>query len=154
MKTLKKHQTWINLALFENPADSRVVQLFLAGKRIEARTYNDRFLQLFLFLCPPRLTWRLQVRAGSLKATKEMLSTTPPEALANAVHCPSCGSLDVNYPQMTRKFFTPTLLLHLGIIFRIIDHECYCDSCHYTWNLPKAPKVHFAAAEPSAPSNH
>jgi hypothetical protein len=37
---------------------------------------------------------------------------------------------------MTRKFFLPTLALHLGIIFRIIEHECYCEHCHCTWNLP------------------
>jgi hypothetical protein len=43
----------------------------------------------------------------------------------------------VQYPQMTRKFFLPTLLLHLGIIFRIIDHEAYCEHCHFLWRLPK-----------------
>ncbi|HUA69267.1 MAG TPA: hypothetical protein VMA13_12025, partial [Candidatus Saccharimonadales bacterium] len=40
------------------------------------------------------------------------------------------------YPQMTRKFFLPTVMLHLGIIFRVIDHECYCEHCHHIWNLP------------------
>ena len=57
--------------------------------------------------------------------------------LERALHCPSCGSLQVNYPQMTRKFFMPTVILHLGIIFHVIDHECYCESCHCVWNLPK-----------------
>ena len=37
---------------------------------------------------------------------------------------------------MTRKFILPTILLHLGIIFRVIDHEYYCEHCHYFWNLP------------------
>ena len=154
MKTLQKRQTWVNLALFESEADGRAVESFLAQKRIEARTYNDRLLQLFLFLCPPRLTYRLQVRAGSVKAAKEILHANPPDVLAKAIHCPSCGSLDVNYPQMTRKFFTPTLLLHLGIIFRIIDHECYCESCHYTWNLGESSTLHVGEAKPSGHSPH
>jgi hypothetical protein len=42
----------------------------------------------------------------------------------------------VNYPQMTRRFVLPTILLHLGIIFRVVEHECYCEHCHQTWNLP------------------
>jgi hypothetical protein len=37
---------------------------------------------------------------------------------------------------MTRKFLLPTVLLHLGIIFRVINHECDCEHCHFTWNLP------------------
>jgi hypothetical protein len=49
----------------------------------------------------------------------------------------NCASLHVEYPQMTRKFFLPTLLLHLGIIFRVIKHECYCENCHCIWNLPE-----------------
>ena len=38
---------------------------------------------------------------------------------------------------MTRKFFLPTVVLHLGIIFRLIEHEAYCEGCHFLWNLPK-----------------
>ena len=61
-----------------------------------------------------------------------MLAAGAPDVLAQAIHCPSCGSLRVSYPQMTRKFILPTVLLHLGIIFRMIDHECYCEHGHYT----------------------
>jgi len=24
----------------------------------------------------------------------------------------------------------------LGIIFRVTEHECYCEHCHLTWHLP------------------
>jgi hypothetical protein len=156
MNIPSKNQTWVNVALFENPADCRLAETFLTEKRFEARSYNDRALQLFLFLCPPRLTYRLQVRAGSLKAVTELLHSHPPDALTKAIHCPSCDSLQVNYPQMTRKFFTPTLFLHLGIIFRIIDHECYCEHCHFTWNLPKEQEAASPVNEPkvSAPPSH
>jgi len=65
-----------------------------------------------------------------------LLATSAPAALQGAIRCPSCASLRVSYPQMTRKFILPTLLLHLGIIFRVIQHECYCEHCHFIWNLP------------------
>jgi hypothetical protein len=39
----------------------------------------------------------------------------------------------------------PTVLLHLGIIFRVVDHQCYCEHCHHMWDLPgdkpATPKV-------------
>ena len=30
------------------------------------------------------------------------------------------------------------LIVHLGIIFRVIAHEAYCESCHWLWSLSKA----------------
>jgi len=133
---MRKH-AWVNLAVFEHKRDADALQAFLERQGFEARSYNDRVLQYFLFLCPPRGTWRVQVRGDNAKPALNFVAKQPESALIfqRAIHCPSCGSLAVNYPQMTRKFFTPTLLLHLGIIFRIIEHEAYCEHCHFTWHL-------------------
>jgi hypothetical protein len=126
----------VNVAVFENIKDSRILEVFLHDEGIEdARIYRDRLLQLFLFLCPPHATYRVQVRHDQFEQAMQAMNDIQPPILEKAIHCPSCGSLHVNYPQMTRNFFLPTLLLHLGNLFRIIDHECYCDHCHITWNL-------------------
>lgn len=134
-----KNRTWVNIALFEDVHEGGALARILQGKGFEARVYYDKLLQTFLFLCPPRATFRAQVRRDDFKVATHFLNTQPEAApvLEHAIHCPSCGSLRVNYPQMTRKFFLPTLVLHLGIIFRVIEHEAYCDACHHTWNLPK-----------------
>jgi hypothetical protein len=131
-------KTWVNAAVFEESNAAQVLEAFFKSKGIETRTYNDKILRLFLFLRPPRMTFRVQVRHGFFKYATDLLDTDPgvPAILQKAVHCPDCGSLRVEYPQMTRKFFLPTLLLHLGIIFRVIEHECYCENCHCIWNLP------------------
>jgi len=131
----RSHRPWVNVAVFENDNDGRVLQTFLREKGIDARTYNDKLLQLALFLCPPRVTWRVQVRQDHFDRATHAMDDAHPPILEKAIHCPSCGSLRVNYPQMTRKFFLPTVLLHMGIIFRIIEHESYCENCHMTWNL-------------------
>ena len=127
----------MSVAVFEDVNDGRLLEIFLREMDIHARTYNDKLLQNFLFLCPPRVTYRVQVRKNHYVRATEVLETAPPPVLDKAFQCPTCGSLRVNYPQMTRKFFFPTILLHLGIIFRIIDHECYCENCHHIWNLPR-----------------
>jgi hypothetical protein len=135
MKALRKHQSWVDVAVFKNVNDGKMLEAFFRGKGLEARTYDDKVFRYFLFLRPPRVTYRVQVRQDHLESANAPLDMNAPGILEKAIHCPSCGSLHVNYPQMTRKFILPTVLLHLGIIFRAIEHECYCESCHYIWNL-------------------
>jgi hypothetical protein len=136
MSPLIKHQPWLDVAVFEDVNAAKVVNNFLTSKGLEARSYDDKLFRYFLFLRPPRVTLRVQVRRNQFKEANDFLDTNAPGALERAIHCPSCGSLRVSYPQMTRKFILPTIMLHLGIIFRVIDHECYCDHCHCIWNLP------------------
>ncbi len=137
-----RYHPWVNVAFFENINDGRILETFLRDKGVDVRTFNDKFLQNFLFLCPPHVTFRVQVRRDHFQQAVQAMDEAHPPILEKAIHCPSCGSLRVNYPQMTRKFFLPTVALHLGIIFRIIAHECYCENCHLTWNLsPDAAKV-------------
>jgi hypothetical protein len=142
------HKPWVTVATFENFNDGRILETFFRDKEIEARTYNDKVLQLFLFLCPPHVTFHVQVRRDHFDNAVIAMDEAHPPILEKALHCPSCCSLRVRYPQMTRKFFLPTVLLHLGIIFRIIDHEAYCENCHLTWNLSgkivsRAPRPFF-----------
>jgi hypothetical protein len=134
-----KRQTWVTVAMFENAGDGQMLEAVLKGKGFDARTFNDKLLQLFLFLCPPHATFRVQVRDNDFNNATDFLDREPATSafLEKAIRCPSCGSLHVQYPQMTRKFFLPTVLLHLGIIFRVIEHEAYCESCHFLWNLQK-----------------
>jgi hypothetical protein len=136
-KSYMSQKTWINLVLFEQKPEADGLTAFLNKQGFEARSYHDWLLQSFLFLCPPRATWRVQVRKANYKPALNFItshaSATP--AMQPAIRCPSCDSVNVQYPQMTRKFFTPTLLLHLGILFRIIEHEAYCEHCHFIWHL-------------------
>ncbi|HSY44133.1 MAG TPA: hypothetical protein VK811_09480 [Candidatus Acidoferrum sp.] len=131
--TTRRHHSWVDVAVFENINDGRILETLLRGKEIEARTYHNKWLQAFLFLRPPHVTWRVQVRHDDYAAVQSLFESSHPPILEKAVHCPSCGSLHVNYPQMTRKFFLPTVALHAGIIFRLLGHECYCEHCHMNW---------------------
>jgi hypothetical protein len=143
MNLWSPHPSWVDVAVFEDLNAGRAVEKFFTERGIFAHTYDDRLFRYFLFLRPPRVTYRVQVRQDQVRNADELLAAGTPDAWQQALRCPSCGSLHVSYPQMTRKFILPTILLHLGIIFRVIDHECYCEHCHYIWNLPtdKTPPV-------------
>lgn len=128
--------------MFEQFEAGRSVEAYLRGKGFEARIYDDKFFRYFLFLRPPRITYRVQVRRNHFREVVRLLSEHPTPALDQALHCPDCASLRVNYPQMTRQFILPTVLLHLGIIFRVVEHQCYCENCQEMWTLPKEREAH------------
>lgn len=145
------HYPWVDVAVFENINDGRILETFLRGREIDARAYHNKWFHAFLFLRPPHVAWRVQVRNDYFSTTQQILEGSHPPILEKAIHCPSCGSLQVNYPQMTRKFLLPTVLLHLGIIFHIIGHEGYCEHCHLTWNLPQDVPQKTRAPRPAFP---
>lgn len=128
---------WINVAVFDDEHSAGVLETFFRNKAMEARTYHDGVLYLFLFLRRPQMTWRVQVPGNFHHFAQELLEKNSPDIVESAIHCPSCGSLEVNYPQLRRDFVLPTVLLHLGIIFRFMDHQCYCEKCHWMWSLPR-----------------
>jgi hypothetical protein len=136
MRGLRKHQEWSDAAVFEDLNAAQAVGAFLKDRKFEARTYDDKLFRYFLFLRPPRVTYHVQVRRNDLKSAAEHLNASAPAAMQLAIRCPSCGSLRVAYPQMTRKFVLPTIVLHLGILLHLIDHECYCEHCQFNWHLP------------------
>lgn len=132
---------WITVALFDNLPAAKAFEAFLKENRIHSRTYNEPLLQFFLFLCPPRDIFQVQVGHQIQKMTIDLLNSWPPAVLLKAIHCPECGSLRVVYPKLTRDSFWPTLCLNLGIIFRVIKHQAYCETCHHVWSLPKPGEV-------------
>lgn len=148
--TSSNHQSWADVAVFEDENAGRSLENFLRDKGIEARTRYDKWARILLFLRPPRKTYRVQVRRDDIKKANDFLAAAAPDVAKDAIHCPSCGSLQVSYPQMTRKFILPTILLHAGILLRIVEHECYCEHCHFVWHLPSQDHV----AAPKAAAAH
>lgn len=136
---MKQH--WHDVAVFDNLEAGKALERFLQASGFEARAYDDKLFRYFLFLRPPEITYHVQVRKDRQPDAEKLLRANPPAVLSRAIHCPECGSLRINYPQMTRRFVLPTVLLHLGIIFRVVGHQCYCEDCHHIWNLPGAKTV-------------
>jgi hypothetical protein len=136
MQKPNNHGTWKEVAVFEELEAGTALESFLTSHGFEARAYDDKIFRYFLFLRPPRITYRVQVRSQAFEEATALIGASQPAGLTKAIHCPACGSLHVNYPQMTRRFVLPTVLLHLGILFRLVEHQCYCEQCHHLWDLP------------------
>ena len=53
--------------------------------------------------------------------------------IGSAIRCPQCKSPRIEYPQLTRKFITPSIASVLFAL-KIFQKEFYCQDCHFTWS--------------------
>ena len=79
---------------------------------------------------------KVEVEESEYEAARQKLKELDANEhlLEQAVCCPECGSCDVEFPQVTRKFILPslhTLFYKLGFEEKMF----YCQTCHATWPL-------------------
>ena len=134
---LMMKETWCDIALYDTLQAGQGLEAFLRENRIDARTYRDKVLEVVLFLRPPQAVFHVQVRKSIYKMAQNVLKSRAPAILQDAIHCPACGSLRVIYPHLSRGSPPQTLVLNLGIVFRVTPHQAYCGDCHHVWGLPK-----------------
>jgi hypothetical protein len=108
---------------------------YLKQEGLDGRIHDERALQRFWFLARQQAGVSVEVREEEWDKARRYLDRTEEgrRLLAEALRCPACLSLRVEYPQMTRKNMLPTLIMHVLVALRIMDHECYCEDCHNTW---------------------
>lgn len=128
----------VTIASFEtrSPADQLQQRLTAAG--IPAEVSDERALQRCWFFAHPHAAFRLKVPAEQVETAGKLFVEWQAHggALHEAIRCPQCKSLQVDYPQMTRKFVTPTLVAHFLTALGFLRHEFYCQHCQFTWRLP------------------
>ena len=130
---------------YAEPLRQRLVQ---AG--IPAEVHEELRLEKLWFVSRGSAGARLDAPAGQFeRACQLLLDWDAAEgALRDAIRCPECKSLRVDYPQFTRKSFTPNLIMGLSAKIGLVEKEFYCQDCHYTWpkegTRPRAARGHLA----------
>lgn len=130
----------VTVLTFDEPEQAEPLKQRLEQAGIPAVVYDERKLQR-AFLSPERLAGiRLRVNRKDFERARELLWEWHQRdgALREAIHCPSCASSRVEYPQFTRKFVLPNfgaLLCAIGLM----EWKFYCEECHYTW--PRKEKM-------------
>jgi hypothetical protein len=79
---------------------------------------------------------KVQVEENEYEPAKRQLKEwdATEHFLEQAICCPECGSPDVDFPQVTRKFILPSLhalFYRLGLEEKLF----YCNTCQATWPL-------------------
>src|SRR5439155_8413975 len=122
------------LATFNELGPAQQLQARLQQAGIPAVIHDESKVQRFWFMSEPLAAIHVEVpQPHFVKAVRLIAEWHQAEGLLNdAVRCPACHSCRVEFPQLTRKFVTPsfgTLLMAIGLLQR----EFYCVDCHYTW---------------------
>ena len=130
-------QAWIRVAVFNKPSPAQTLRGMLNKAGFTARLRDERKLQRYWFLTAPHASIYVEVPEESITAVKDHLSSHEETVLLlrEAIRCPSCRSLRVEYPQMTRKNILPTLVAHALVMTHLMEPEYYCEECHYTWSV-------------------
>jgi hypothetical protein len=135
MQAPKLTNPWMRLAVFNTEEPALALGAHLQKQGVDVRMNDERNLQRFWFLTRPRAGYSVEVQEASFAAVQDRMDADPrmTSLLQEAIRCPSCNSLRVEYPQMTRKNILPTLLAHVFMAVNLMKPQCYCEACHFTW---------------------
>ena len=124
----------VPLATFNELEPARRLQERLQQSAIMATIRDESKLERFWFMSEPFAAIHVEVaQPDYLKARQLIGQWDKAEAvMKEALPCPECQSTRLEYPQLTRKFVTPTLG-SLLMALRLARREFYCLDCHYTW---------------------
>jgi len=122
------------LATFHEVEPAQQLRTRLQQAGIQAFIHDDSKLQRVWLISQPLAAIHLEVLQPDYQQAAELLAQShrTDGVLNNAVTCPDCGSPRVEFPQLTRKFVSPSLgslLMAVGLVPR----KFYCLDCHYTW---------------------
>ena len=127
--------TRISVALFNDRARAEPLQRRLATSGIQAEIHDELRLEKLWFVSKPATGVRLEVPADQFERAEQLLLDwdMAEGALREAIRCPECKSLRVDYPQFTRKSMLTNLAMGLVAELGLVEKEYYCQDCHFTW---------------------
>ena len=126
----------IRLALFPDcdAAEPVCQQLLTAG--VAAEIHQELQLQRLWFVSKSAAGARLEVRTHQWPLAVRLVGEWDAATglLREAIHCPDCHSLRVDFPQFTQKSFLTNFAIGLMAELRLIEREYYCEDCHCMWS--------------------
>jgi len=115
----------ISVAMFHSHSDAEALQKRLSEAGLHAKAHG----------CSSIKGARIEVSADEFERAYQLLLEWDASdgVLRNAIRCPECRSLRVEYPQYTHKSSLPNLLVGALANMHAIRKEFYCHDCHFTW---------------------
>ena len=140
----------VSIALFSNRTKAEPIQRRLTENGIQGEVHDELKLEKLWFVSKPAAGARIEVPAGQFERAYQLLVEWDDHdgALRDAIRCPECRSLRIDYPQFTRKSMLPNLIMGFLAAIGQVEKQFYCQDCHYTWPRegakPSARRPHMA----------
>ncbi len=132
----------VTILTFNEPEQAEPVCRRLEKAGLHPEVYDERPRQKFWFTSNRLAGIRVRVDKHEYEQAERVIEEwedAEPDLLRDAVHCPECGSSEVDYPQFNRKFkLEPAVYAMLSAV-GFFEKKFYCQHCHYTW--PVAQRI-------------
>src|SRR5882762_7336959 len=109
----------VTIATFNEPDKAKRLKQRFQEAGIRADIHNEGHLQQMAFMSRPQANAKVTVEDTDFERAQNLMiewEASDPEVAAAMIRCPQCGSSEIEYPQMTRKFLTPALVALLYTI--------------------------------------
>src|SRR5262249_6188016 len=115
----------IPVAIFNYRAKAEPLQERLAAAGVPAEIHDELRLEKLWFVAKPAAGVRLEVPAQHFERACRLLQSwdVAEGALREAVRCPECKSLRVDYPQFTRKSLVTNVAIGLVAALGAVEKE-------------------------------
>jgi transposase-like protein len=126
----------VTIATFNEPAKAKQLKQRFQQAGLHADVHNEAPLQQVGFMSRPQANAKVMVEDTDFDRAQSLMvewEASDPDIAAAVIRCAQCGSSNIEYPQMTRKFITPALV-GLLCALRVVPKEFYCHDCHFTWS--------------------
>jgi hypothetical protein len=138
----------MTVALFPNRATAQPLQQRLADSGVHAEIHNELKLEKLWFVSKHNSGVRLEVPCNEFEKAERLMNEPDVEPkTSEAIHCPECGSLRIQYPQVARKSLLTNFFMGLAAEAGIVARNYYCEDCHCTWphdSTPPKVRLHSA----------
>src|ERR1041385_3121660 len=103
----------VTIATFNEPDKAKRLKQRLQESGVHADIHNEGHLQQVAFMSRPQANAKVMVEDNDFERAQTLMNgweASDPDIAAAIIRCPQCGSTNIEYPQMTRKFMTPALV--------------------------------------------
>jgi len=124
----------VHLVTFHEMKPALLLRDRLVSSGVLAQINDESVTEKYWFMSEPLAAIHVEVDETDYDKAVEYLKELKQggESPSGMVQCPECESARVEYPQFSRKFFTPRLGSVL-LALKLLPRSYYCLDCHYTW---------------------
>jgi len=125
----------VPIVLFNDRAKAQPIRQRLIESGINAEFNDSPTLPKMWFVSRRTAGVRLEVPEEQFATAEQLLLDWHESegALRDAIRCPECGSLRVEYPQYAKTSLLTNLALGLVASIGFVEKNYYCEDCHFTW---------------------
>ena len=101
----------VTIATFNEPSQAKHLKSRLEAAGVKTDIHNEGHLQKVAFMSKPQANAKVLVTEEDFERANKLMvewEASDPE-IGSAIRCPQCKSPRIEYPQLTRKFITPSI---------------------------------------------